>query len=139
MNKLPKFDDSLLLRTDFANDAAWAELCAAAQAESGYGFRAYVDCIDDPSYGGLTVDQLVALASDGGYITFAFLADRRALTDPERPILVVDLHDEPGRTFRVIPAAMWIVENNLSIANADFEDYAGAVDADGVFRGFPDD
>jgi hypothetical protein len=30
------------------------------------------------------------------------------------------------------------VENNLSVANLDFEDYADRVDADGIFRGFPD-
>jgi hypothetical protein len=31
---------------------------------------------------------------------------------------------------------MWGVENNLTIANMDFDDFAGAVQADGVFRGF---
>jgi len=28
------------------------------------------------------------------------------------------------------------VENNLSLANMDFEEFADSVDADGVFRGF---
>jgi hypothetical protein len=31
---------------------------------------------------------------------------------------------------------MWGVENNLSIANMVFAEFAGAVDEDGVFRGF---
>jgi uncharacterized protein DUF6924 len=31
---------------------------------------------------------------------------------------------------------MWGVENNLSLANMDFEEFADSVDADGVFRGF---
>jgi Domain of unknown function (DUF6924) len=31
---------------------------------------------------------------------------------------------------------MWSVENNLSIANMDFEDFADATDDDGIFRGF---
>jgi hypothetical protein len=30
---------------------------------------------------------------------------------------------------------MWAVQNNLVIGNADWEDFADAVDADGVFRG----
>jgi hypothetical protein len=30
------------------------------------------------------------------------------------------------------------VENNLSISNLDWEDFADAVDSDGVFRGFED-
>ena len=48
------------------------------------------------------------------------------------------MYDEPGRTFRVIPSEMWSVENNLSIANMDFAEFADAVDEDGVFRGFPE-
>ncbi|GAB4214988.1 MAG: hypothetical protein OHK0012_14070 [Synechococcales cyanobacterium] len=59
------------------------------------------------------------------------------LSNPEQPILVVDLIHEPGRTFRVIPGEIWAVENNLSIANMDFHDFANSVDPDGVFRGFP--
>ncbi|MER5658620.1 hypothetical protein ABT076_37105 [Streptomyces sp. NPDC002131] len=39
-------------------------------------------------------------------------------------------------------AQLWSIENNLSGANTDFEDFedfedfVGAVDEDGVFRGF---
>ena len=50
---------------------------------------------------------------------------------------MVDLYEEPGRTFRVIPAEIWSVDNNLSIANMDFAEFADAVEPDGVFRGFP--
>jgi hypothetical protein len=31
---------------------------------------------------------------------------------------------------------MWSVENNLSLANMDFDEFADAVDAAGIFRGF---
>ena len=41
-----------------------------------------------------------------------------------------------GKTFRVAPAYMWSVENNLSLANMDFSEFADHVDAGGVFRGF---
>jgi len=58
------------------------------------------------------------------------------LTNAEHPILVVDLWETPGRTFRVIPARMWSVENNLSLANMDFHEFAESAGADGVFRGF---
>jgi hypothetical protein len=56
--------------------------------------------------------------------------------DPEHPVLALDLYSDPGRTLRVIPSEMWGVENNLSLANMDFEEFADAVDKDGVFRGF---
>lgn len=138
MKKLPKkqINQSLMLRTDFSNGEAWESLCVDAQAENEDGFRAYLDCLNDPTYKGLTVEQLVNdVAKETGY-RFVFLFDRVTLTHPERPILVVDLDDEPGRTFRVIPSEMWGVENNLSIANMDYYEFADNMDDDGIFRGF---
>ena len=137
MKNLPETENSLLLRTDFSDDAAWAALCDAAQAQSEEGFQARLECISDRAYDGLTIDQLAALARTNDDLGYIFLADRVALTNPEQPILVVDLYDEPGRTFRVIPREMWGVENNLSLANMDYSDFADNVDRDGVFRGFP--
>jgi hypothetical protein len=134
MKKLPRTEHSLLLRTDFSDDAAWASLCEAVQQENELGFRAFVECISDPAYNGLTVEQVVALAPKDDDFSFALIADRTTFTHPERPVLVVDLYDEPGRTFRVIPRATWAVENNLWLANADFSDFASDVDPDGVFR-----
>jgi hypothetical protein len=136
LRELPKTEEALVLRTDFSDDAAWEELCAAIQAPAG-GFRAYVECVSDREFDGLTVEQLVALAPRGSGHTFAFMVDRTALTGPEHPILVVDLCDEPGRVFRVIPSEVGGVENNLSIANMDFAEFADAADPDGVFRGCP--
>lgn len=52
-------------------------------------------------------------------------------------LLRTDFYDESGRTFRVISREMWGVENNLSIANMDYYEFADNVDPDGVFRGFP--
>jgi hypothetical protein len=134
MKKLPKFDKSLLLRTDFSDDAAWTALCETVQVPSDEDFQARFNCISDPAYDDLTVDQLVALAPKGGGHNFAFIVDRITLTNPERPVLVVDLYHQPGRTFRVIPGEMWLVEINLWLANMDFHEFADNVDADGVFR-----
>ena len=137
MKRLPETDNPLLLRTDFFDDAAWAALCKAAQEPSEEGFQASLACVSDAAYEGLTVEELVALVPTDGERAFVFLADRVALTHPERPILVVDLFDEPGRTFRVIPREMWGVENNLSLANMDYSEFADNADPDGIFRGFP--
>ena len=126
---------TLLLRTDFSDDAAWAALCEAIRAPSEDGFQSRVECVDDPAFDGLSVEQLIAHADEDH--TFAFVADLVSLTNPERPVLVVDLYDQPGRTFRVIPREMWGVENNLSLTNMDYGEFADNVDGDGVFRGFP--
>lgn len=137
MKPLPGTDYALLLRADFADDAAWAALCDAVVEPNEDGCTAFLACVSDPAYDGVTVEQLVALAPRGGDPSFVFVADRTTFTDPERPVLVVDLYDEPGRPFRVIPCEVGGDENNLSIANMDFAEFADHVDADGVFRGFP--
>jgi len=76
------------------------------------------------------------LAGNGSGHPLAFVADRLTVTDPEQPVLVVDLAHESGRTFRVIPSQMWAVENNLSLANMEYAEFADNADPDGVFRGF---
>ena len=47
------------------------------------------------------------------------------------------MQDESGRWFRVVPGRMASVENNLSLANMGFREFADSTDPDSVFRGFP--
>ena len=135
---LPKPDDlhSLLIRTAFSNDSTWEAVKAAVQAEVD-GFRANLNIVDDRRFDRLTIEQLLALTSKDPESTFLFLVDSVTLESPEHPVLVVDLWEQPGRFFRVIPRQMWAVQNNLVIANASWEDFADWVDADGVFRALP--
>ncbi len=137
MKQIPKTENSLVLRTDFSDEPAWESMCAAIRQTAGE-FQAFVDFISDREYEGLTVEQLTTLVPQGSEPTFLFIVDRMALSHAEHPILVVDLYEEPGRTFRVIPSEMWGVENNLSISNMDFREFADAADPDGIFRGFPE-
>jgi hypothetical protein len=137
MKKIPPSENSLALRTDFSDENAWREICAAIQEPSGdLGFTAYVDFVSDPEYDGLGAEQLPSVISEGSHRTFAFIIDHLALSQPDHPILVVDLSDEPGRTLRVIPSELWSIENNLSIGNMDFSEFADAAGSDGVFRDF---
>jgi hypothetical protein len=93
--------------------------------------------LDDAAYRGLTKEQLLNLIPEGDQRPFFFMiVDDVAVRSPGHPILVVDLWREPGREFRAVPAAVQSIENNLSIANMDFAEFADAVDEDGVFRGF---
>jgi hypothetical protein len=136
--ELPDSWNSLVVRTDFSDDAAWYLICTQIEAPVGE-FRARVTFLSDPDLERLTPDELTVLARRGPYRTFLFVVDGESLRNPEHPILVLDLADEPGRTFRVIPSAMWSVENNLSICNMDFPDFADSVGSDGIFRGFAGD
>ncbi|MEE1783479.1 hypothetical protein PUR71_11245 [Streptomyces sp. SP17BM10] len=134
---LPEATDltSLVLRTAFGDDAAWEALRAAIDA-CAEGHATYVS---DPAFDGADVQALVdadAAAGEDDKSCYLFLADAVATTGGEHLLLAVDLYDEPGRTFRVAPRSFADVSANLSIANMDFADYADAVDASGVFRGF---
>lgn len=135
MKYIPDTHQSPVVRTDFSNPAAWDEISAAIREPVG-DFRAYVDFVNDQVYDGISPERLLALIPHGFTHTFLFVVDQIALSEPDRPILVIDLYAEPGRTFRVTPSEMWSIENNLSLANMDFEEFAEAVDADGIFRGF---
>lgn len=137
MKPLPPTPDAIVLRTDFSDDAAWRAVCEAIVAPSpADGFLANVTFVEDRTFEGAAPDELVAAASAGPYRSFMFVVDAVTIGGAEHAVLVIDLVDRPGRSFRVVPSEMWGVENNLSLANMDFEDFASAVDAHGIHRGF---
>jgi hypothetical protein len=137
MSAFPHSDNPLVVRTDFSDDEAWARVRAAIEAPVG-DFQANVTFVDDREYEGLTVERLPEFLPETFNDTFIFLVDRETLTGSDNPVLTIDVFHEVGRFFRVVPSEMWIVENNLSLANLDWEDFANHVDADGVFRAFPE-
>jgi hypothetical protein len=137
MKPIPITTQALVLRTDFVDEVSWQKICTAIEApEPVDGFRASVTFISDLAFVGITPQQVLDVIPVDFPHTFLFIVDSHSLAQAETPVLVLDLYAERGRTFRVIPAAIWGVENNLSLANMDFREFADAVDADGVFRGF---
>jgi succinylarginine dihydrolase len=96
---------------------------------------------------GLTASRLLKMVPAEVHHAVAFLVDAEALTHSDRPILVINLFDyvegldngegpQYGATFRVVPSEMWSVQNNLTISNMDWAEFAENVDSDGIFRGF---
>jgi len=127
---------SLVLRTDFSDDAAWDELRAVMRSEGAHRSATYVS---DPRYAEATTQALVdadAAASEDDKLTYVFLADAVTMGDDERLLLAVDLEEEPGRSFRVTPRSFTDVSANLAIGNVDFADLADETDETGTFRGF---
>ncbi|ROZ52822.1 hypothetical protein EEB12_28655 [Rhodococcus sp. WS1] len=124
-------------RTDFSDDRAWDLLKSKCSAESEEGFFADLNYVSDPELAGLTVPELVELATEMPPY-FIFLADDVTFSHADSPLLAVDLSDEPGRTVRVVPSQMAAIENNLSLANMDFAEFADTADEqdDKIFRGF---
>ncbi len=138
---------ALLVRTDFTDQPAWDRLIEGVRTPSPEDFLATVEVVDDAGHRDLTPSGLRALFPervDGPHLFF--VADHRAVTAPGHPLLVVALpyrtpgfeflNDVPRPAFRVAVAALWSVENNLSLANLDWSDFTRYRDDDGVFRGF---
>ena len=125
-----------MLRTDFSDEACWRSVRAEVLAETVDGFRAYVDVIEDPAFDGLGTDQVLAAVGDDYRWGYLVVGDRLTMTEAEHPFLVLDLLHERGRSFRALPGEIQSIENNLSIANMDFSEFADSASPDGVFRGF---
>jgi len=133
--------ESLLLRTDFTDDAVWRETLETVNRSyepEGLDVMYGLTVVDNPDFQAVTTADLEKLLKSQYYV---YIVDERTIRDPEHPILAVDNSGdgEPGTglpTFRILPREVGLVEVNLTLANMDFEDFASAVDADGVFRGF---
>jgi uncharacterized protein DUF6924 len=129
-------EQAVVLRTDFSDEETWRAVCTEMLAETAEGFRAYVDFVENPSFDGLDTNAILSAAGDEYRWGFLIVADQVTMAEPEHPLLVLDLFHEPGRSFRAPPREIQSIENNLSISNMDFHEFADSVDADGVFRGF---
>ena len=138
MKPIPETENPLVLRTDFSNQSAWESIFAEIQKPVGiFRFRANMEFLEDVEYVGITKEQLLQLIPENYGHSFIILVDPMAISHSDHPLLVVDLYEKSGREFRAIPSRVQSIENNLSIANMDFEEFAEAVDEDGIFRGFP--
>jgi hypothetical protein len=139
MKTIPNTEHILVLRTDFSDQAAWLKICAELRKPVGtLHFLAYLDYLNDVEYAGVTKKQLLDLAADYNH-SFIIVADQKAMTAPEHPLLIIDLSEKSAHEFRALPSQIQSIQNNLSIANMDFEEFMGAVDQDGIFRGFSED
>jgi len=141
MKQLPKTNNPAVIRTDFENERAWKGICKVIRApvpapEVGDTFYAYVDFLEDAEFRNLSKDDLLARVPTDYTHSFFMMVDTTAITDQEHPVLVVDLCDDRGRSFRAIPSQIQSIENNLSIGNMSFFEFADAASNDGVFRGF---
>ncbi|OZM78577.1 hypothetical protein [Pseudonocardia sp. MH-G8] len=127
---LPETDLPPLLRTDFTDDAAWRALLDEIGDDR-------VTAIADPAHQGLSVPELVALVPGGSVHPVLVVADDRTFSSVGRSLLLVDVVEEPGRTFRVaVPDALRSVVGNLEISNSSFDDYldSDSFDHSGVYQ-----
>lgn len=132
-------ENPAVIRTDFDNQEAWETICRLIRApvhEGGNVFHAYVDFVEDVQYRDQPVAELLRVLPYDYKHSFLIVVDSESVSRTDFPLLVVDLIKSRGRGFRTVPAMVQSIENNLSIANMGFEEFAEAVDRDRVFRGF---
>jgi hypothetical protein len=153
--KSPHNDDPWVIRTEFLDDQQWAAiqaLISAPRREFRMEFRAHVKFVNNDGYRDQEPEELVHSLPDNYPYKFCFVVDRQCTENQEHPVLVVGFYPRDHKsyerrprstptdeiaTFRALPNQIQSIENNLSIANMDFEEFANRVDADGVFRGLP--
>ena len=136
----PHTDNAVVVRTDFDNPQAWETVCELIRSpvqHAGETFYAYVDFVDDTEYQNLSTAEVIAAVPRHYKHSFLFIVDRNTLSSDDFPIVVADLSESRHQTFRAVPGQIQNIENNLSIANMDFEEFAEAVDEDETFHGFP--
>lgn len=133
---LPDTDATPVVRTDYGDDGAWASVKEAVATPQG-DFAANVAFVDDPALDGADPAAIARAARAQGIHAVVLIADHETFASPDRVLLCVDALEDTVRSFRFVPARAWSVENNLSLANMDFDDFLGSLGPDGVFRGFP--
>lgn len=152
--KTPPTTDPWVIRTDFSDEKQWAAICesiSAPQKDAGTEFLAYVSFVSDHRNRDKVPHEVIVALPDDYPDMFCFTVDSECIEHPEHPVLVVGFYPSDGQsfdrppshtppgdivTFRALPSQVQSIQNNLSIANMDFEEFAESVDDDGVFRGF---
>lgn len=132
--KLPPTENALLVRTDFSNQSAWKRLIADAQEPLDL-FTFNMEIVDDRANSGATAAQIMTALPAEYPHSFIVLADNKSMSEPGFPLLVVDVTGDAGRRFRAIASQIACIDNNLSIGNMDFAEFAESVDETGTFRG----
>jgi hypothetical protein len=141
MADLPETHCVPVVRADFSNDAVWAQLKEEIISPTDEGFLANVEFVEDRTLAGFDEETIVGAIPRAYPHRYEhpvmFVVDGATISSPDHPLLVVDLHeDDASEPFRSVPRQVQAIENNLSIANMDFFEFAESADGDRVFRGF---
>jgi uncharacterized protein DUF6924 len=141
MARLPETWSVPVVRVDFTDDAVWHGIREKIAEPAEEGFGADVDFVEDRALSGLDEATIVA-----GYPRsypheyrhpILFVVDAVAVSTPEHPVLVVNLNAGiTARPLRALPRQVQSIQNNLSLANMDYVEFATSADVDGIFRGF---
>ncbi|MFI6340347.1 DUF6924 domain-containing protein [Streptomyces sp. NPDC050535] len=123
-----------LVRTCFSDERSWQTLLVRVGTPSEDDFLANVDVVDDVAYADCSPERIAGLTPPEKQLVV--IADEHALSAPGNPLLVVRTGSARHAELRVVTSQLWSIENNLTWANMDWDEFVAAADEDGVFRGF---
>lgn len=134
--------DAVVIRTDHADERRWRALVATLPH--------HVHFVDDPSWSGASVEDVLTATADADDLSVVFLADATTMrSDPPALLALTTLRPEDceddedyarliesGHTFRTTPTGVPDIHANLSLGNVGFEEYAAwaGENSDGVYR-----
>jgi hypothetical protein len=138
---LPNSYSVPVLRADFTDDALWLRLQEVIRSPTREGFLAHVEFVEDRTLTDLTEAELGS-AYPRAYPheyphPVLFIVDGLTVSSADHSLIVVNLNSRVSTPpFRTLPRHIVSIQNNLSIANMDFFEFARAAGADRIFRGF---
>jgi len=109
----PSTEYPAVIRTDFDNQEAWDTICDLIRVpvrEGDYTFYAYVKFVEELRYRDQPVAEVLRALPHDYKLSFLFIVDRESIA-PDFTVLVVDLLESRGRTFRTIPTQVQGIEN----------------------------
>lgn len=139
LDSVSRFGNALVVRVDFSDPDSWEAVITRICAPVLYAdHTAYANVVfvEDPRCRDASIGHVLDLIPKQYDRTVAFVVDELTSHNPEHPIVVLDLQEERGRTFRAIPSQIQTIECNLLIGNMDFLEFANSTGEDGIFRGF---
>ncbi|MGC4897620.1 DUF6924 domain-containing protein [Micromonospora sp. DT31] len=141
MAELPGTWSVPVVRADFTDDAVWNQIRMRIAEPTEEGFGADVDFVEDRALDGLDEASIVASYPPSYPHEYRhpvlFVIDAIAVSTPGHPVLVINLNaGVDARPFRALPTQVQAIQNNLSLANMDYIEFATSAGLDGVFRGF---
>lgn len=129
---LPKSDYPLLIRTDFSDENRWAGIVEKLIFTSDGLEPDWI--INSKEYEGLEIGDLPKFSIDQNEHDFIFLADSFSMTSDDAAICCVDLSDDFGTAFRVLPSDVFEALNILFSGKVDFADLMQRTDENKLYR-----
>jgi hypothetical protein len=131
----PDSEYPFLIRTYFSNDVAWETLKAKVTSPDNE-YEAVITFINEKRFENLALEQLPSFDKEQDKHDFVFIADSESMRSQENTILCIDIAENYGKSFRVVPSILWAVANNLFLSNMEFSEFTYGLDPNGIFRGY---